>query len=159
MLSMRNSFPIFQMFILYTLSMRIRKLMRALSMRVRNWYVRWACESGTGACTEHTQQVCLHRAQSLQNMLSILIRNWCAPWAYGSGTDVHPDHTGQEMMHPEHLKQFLMRMLSISIKIPNLERSLQHKLSMRVRNWCVHWAYESGTDAHAQPAHQKLNDA
>ncbi len=29
-------------------------------------------------------------------------------------------------------------------------------LIMLVRNWCVHWAYASGTDAHAQRAHQIL---
>jgi hypothetical protein len=38
-------------------------------------------------------------------------------------------------------------------------KKLMCALSLRIRNWYVHWAYESGTDAHAQPAHQKLNVA
>ncbi len=163
MLSMRISFSIFQMFILCT-----------LSMCIRNWCVLWACTSGTDAYAEHTPQElmralriqvrnwcvhwasirvryqCVHRVQSLQNMLSIRIRNWCIPWAYGSGT----------VAFAEHMHQFLARMLSISVKIPNLKRSLPtmlindhaHKelmraLSMHIRNWCVHCAYTSGTDA------------
>ncbi len=114
MLSMRISFPIFQMFILYTLNMRVRKwcvhwawawasgtdaciensrqeLMHTLSIRVRNWCVFWACASGTNACTEH--------------------RNWCVPWAYAS------------VSYAQH-----------SIKIPNLKRSLQSMLSISQNN-------------------------
>ncbi len=95
----RISFPIFQMFILYT-----------LSMRVRNWCVHWACASGTDSCTEHARQ-------ELMRTLSIRVRNWCVHWAYASGTnacteripfkkcwayapgtDAYPEHTGQERM-------------------------------------------------------------
>jgi hypothetical protein len=147
-----------------------KELMRALSMPVRNWCIHWAYESGTGACTEHTYQVliCAQSTFPLKKCwaytsgtdaytLSIRVRNWCVRWAYESGTDAYPEHT----------HQFLTHMLSISIKIPNLKRSLQsmlcnvhackelmRALSVCVRNWCVHWAYVSGTDAH-----QKLNDA
>ncbi len=70
MLSMRISFPIFQMFILYT-----------LSIRVRNWCVHWACALGADACTEHARQ-------ELMRKLSIRVRNWCVHWAYASGTNV-----------------------------------------------------------------------
>ncbi len=70
-LSMRISFPILQMLILYT-----------LSMRVRNWCVHWACVSGTDAYAEHT-------IQELMRTLSIRIRNWCVRWAYESGTYEH----------------------------------------------------------------------
>ncbi len=38
-------------------------------------------------------------------------------------------------------------------------KELMHALSVRVRNRCVHRAYAPGTDAQAQRAHQKLNDA
>ncbi len=128
MLSMRISFPIFQMFILYT-----------LSRRVRNWCVHWAWASGTDGCTEHA-------CQELMRMLSIRVRNWCVHWAYASctnackerlplkkcwayasGTDAYPEHTGQK----------LMRLLSI-----------------RVRNWCVPWAYASVSYAYAQNKHK-----
>ncbi len=105
-------------------------------MRVRNWCVCWAYESGAGACTDHMRQV-LMRAQSAKNSeqthqellrtLSVRVRYWCVRWAYESGTDAYPEH------------QFLTRMLSISIKIPNLKRSLQSMLSMRVRNRCKCW--------------------
>ncbi len=61
------------------------------------------------------------------------------------------------MMRPyEHTHQFLTHMLSISVKIPNLKRSLQSMLSIRVRNWCVHWAYARGTDACTKRTRQEL---
>ncbi len=44
----------------------------------------------------------------------------CARWAYGSGTHAHAECACQELMHA---------------------------LSVRVRNWFVHWAYVSGTNA------------
>ncbi len=122
MLSMRISFPIFQSFILYTLSMRVRK-----------WCLHWACASGTDACIEHAHQ-------ELMRTLSIRVWNWCVHWAYA---------TRQVLTHAQ--SAFLQRMRSI-----------------RIRNWCVPWAYGSGTDAYpehpgtdaqAQRAHQKLNDA
>ncbi len=82
-------FPIFQMFILYTLSIRVRtdaftehtrqELLRAMSIRIKNWCVRWAYASGTDASTEHTRQ-------KLMRALSIRIKNWCVHWAYASGT-------------------------------------------------------------------------
>ncbi len=110
MLSMRISFPIFQMFILYT-----------LSMRVSNWCVDWACASGTDACTEHARQ-------ELMRTLSIRARNWCVHWAYASGTNACTEripfqkcwaYTSGTDAYPEHTGQELMRSLSI-----------------RVRNWC-----------------------
>ncbi len=74
-----------------------QELTCTLSVRVRNWCINWAHESGTGACTEHTPQILMH-AQS----------------AFPSK---HAEHTHQELMRT---------------------------LSIRVRNWCVHWAYASG---------------
>ncbi len=115
--SMRISFPNFQMFILYT-----------LSMRVRNICVHWACTSETDAFAEHTRQ-------ELMRALSTRVRNWfahfafvsginvcteCSPfktcWAFMSGADEYPERTLQELMCA---------------------------LSMRVRNWCVLWACTS----------------
>ncbi len=88
----------------------------------------YACTSGTYVYAEHTRQ-------ELTRALSIRVRNWCVHWAsasdtnacserspfktcwaYASGTDAFPEHMGQE----------LMRLLSI-----------------RIRNWCVPWVYES----------------
>ncbi len=160
-----------------------KELMRALSMRVRNWCVHWAGASGTDAYAEHTSQelvralsiriryLFVHRAHSLQknaehthqelmHTLSIRVRNWCIRWAYESGTDLYPEHT----------HQFLMRMLSISIKILNLKEvptnhaehtrnELVRMLSIHVRNWYVCWAYALVPYAYAQHARQKLNVA
>jgi hypothetical protein len=182
MLSMRISFPIFQMFILYTLSMRVRnwclhwacasgidacteharqELMRMLSIRVRNWCVHWAYASGTNACTERIPfKKCWAYALGTDASLSIRVRNWCVRWAYESGTDAYPEHT----------HQFLTRILSISIKIPNLKevppnhaehtcKELVRMLSIRVRNWCACWSYASVPYVYAQHARQKLNAA
>ncbi len=55
-----------------------QELMRALSIRVRNWCVHWAYASGTNTCTERSP-----------------LKTW---WAYASGTDAYPEHTGQELM-------------------------------------------------------------
>jgi hypothetical protein len=146
-------------------------ILLTLSMRVRNWCVHWACASETDACAEHT-------SQKLIRALSIWVRNWCVHWAYASGTkacterspsktgwayasgtNAYPEHTGQGFdAYLEHTHQFLTRMLSISVKLPNLKRSLQHMLSMCVRNRCVHRACASGTEALAQHAHQKLKN-
>jgi hypothetical protein len=56
----------------------------------------------------------------------------------GACSDLYADaeHTGQELhdAYPEHAHQFLTRMFSISVKIPNLKRSLKNMLIMRVRN-------------------------
>jgi hypothetical protein len=146
---MRISFPIFQMFILYTLIMHLRtwcvhwacasetdacteharqKLMRTLSIRVRNWCVHWVYASGTHTCSERIPF----------KMLSIHFRNWCLPWAYVSGTDafawsypsvsyVYAQHKNKNSKfekvpskHAEHACQELMR-----------------ALSLRIRNWCA----------------------
>ncbi len=101
----------------------------------------WAYGTGTYAHAESARKELMHA-------LSIRVRNWCVHWAYASGTktcterspfktcwtyasetDAYFEHTGQELMRA---------------------------LSIRVRNWCVHWAYASGTDAHAQRAHHKF---
>jgi hypothetical protein len=100
------------------------KLMRALSMHVRNWCVRWAYKSGTGVCTEHTHQVLMraqnafpsknaeHTHQELMRTLSIRVRNWCLCWACASVPDADAQHA----------HQFLTCRLNIkSIKIPNLK--------------------------------------
>jgi hypothetical protein len=114
-------------------------ILYTLSMRVRNWCVHWACASGADACTEHARQELMHT-------LSIRVRNWCMHWAYvlatyvcteripfkkcwayASGNDAYPEHTGQELMH---------------------------SLNIRVRNWCVPWAYASVSYTYAQCTHQ-----
>jgi hypothetical protein len=145
MLSMRNSFPIFQMLHsacalgtdVCTENAR-QEMMRTLSIHVRNWCECSAYASGTGEGTEHTYvpgtNACTERSPS---------------WAYASGTDAQP----------EHMHQFLTHMLSISLKNQNFKRFLQNMLRIRVRNWCVHWASASGTAVHSQHAHQKLNYA
>jgi hypothetical protein len=100
-----------------------------------------------------------HTHQGLMRTLIERVRNWCVRWAYASGTDAHAEHT----------HQFITRILSISVKIPNLKRAFKP---------C--WAYASGIDvctwharkklmrmlryasapyAYAQLAHQKLNEA
>ncbi len=78
-----------------TLSIRVRNS-RACWACVRSWCVRWAYESGTGACTEHMRQV-LMRAQSAVPSKHA-VRNWCVPWAYGSGTDACTEPTCLELM-------------------------------------------------------------
>jgi hypothetical protein len=112
-----------------------------LSVRIRNWCMRWAYKSGTGACTEHTDQVLMraqgavpskhaeHTQQELMRTLSIQVRNWCVHWAYASGTNACTLHRVQ---------------------------SLQNMLSIRIRNGCVPWAYRSGTDACTEPTSQEL---
>ncbi len=147
--------------------------MRALSMHDRNWCIRWAYESGTDACTEHTRQVLMraqsafpsknaehthqglmrtlseHTGQELMCSLSIRVRNWCVPWAYASVSYAYAQHKYNnskfEKVPSKHAEHAI--------------KELMRTLSVCVRNWCVHWAYASGTDAQAQRAHQKLNDA
>ncbi len=70
-----------------------------LSVRVRNWCVRWAYTSQELVCalSMRVRYQSMHRAQSLQNMLSIRIRNWYVPWTYGSGNDAFAEHTHQEL--------------------------------------------------------------
>ncbi len=126
-----------------------------------------ACALGTDVCTENARQ-------EIMRTLSIHVRNWCECSSYASGTGEGtehmrrsavpsklPEHMHQDLLHsahPEHMHQFLKRLFSVSIKIQNLKRSLQNMLSIRVRNWCVHWASASGTAVHAHHAHQKSND-
>ncbi len=169
MLSIRISFPIFQMFILYT-----------LSMRVRNWFMHWACASGTDACTEHVRQ-------ELMRKLSIRVRNWCVHWAYASGTNACTERI--PIKNAEHTHQELMRTLSIRVRnwcvcsafasVPDAyphhaHHAVSYAYAQRkhknskfergpykpcwacVRNWCACWAYASGTDAHAEQTHQFL---
>ena len=78
--------------------------------------------------------------------LSMRVRNWCVHWAYvlatnvcteriplkqcwayASGNDAYPEYTGQELMH---------------------------SLNIRVRNWCIPWAYASVSYAYAQHKHK-----
>ncbi len=94
-----------------------QELMHALSIWVRNWCMHWAYMSGTNASTERSP--------------------FKTCWAYTSGTDAYPEHT----------HHYLMRILSVSVKIPNLKRFPQNMLIMCIRNWWVHLAYASGTDA------------
>ncbi len=68
---------------------------------------------------------------------------------YKSGTDAHPDHT----------HQFLARMLSIHISFPYFQMFIFNTLSIPVRNWCMHWAYTSGTDVCTKHTHQELMHA
>ncbi len=96
--------------------------------------------------------------------LSIKVRNWCTPWPYA---------------------QFLTRMLSLHISFPIFQmfilhsiricvrtdactehthqelllhwtQSLQNMLSICIRDWCVPWAYRSGTYAFAKHTLQEL---
>jgi hypothetical protein len=143
-----------------------QELMRALSICIRNKYVRWAYESGTRACAEHMIQELMHALSTLR------IKNLCVDLAYASRTYACSEHTHRVVLvHvlsicaknlytvAEHTHQFLTRMLSISVTIPNLKRSLLDMLSIHVRNSCVHWAYTSGTYAFDQRAHKNLTDA
>jgi hypothetical protein len=77
-----------------------QELMRALSIRVRNWcvHVHWEYVSGSNACLEHSPcKTC---------------------WAYTSGTDAYPEHTGQELMQALSacMRQELIRRLSVRIR-------------------------------------------
>ncbi len=127
-----------------------KERMRALSLRVRNWCVHWAYTSGTNACTEHSpfKKSWAYMHQELMRTLSIQ-SGTNVPWAYTSGTDSYPEHTHQFL-------QFLRRMLSISVKITKFEKILSKILRMRGRNWCMHWACVSGTDACTELKRQEL---
>ncbi len=135
--------------------------MHMLSMRLRNWCMRWAYTSETDVFIEHMHQEqicvlstrirksCVHWAyyasgtrvcfehtthQELVSALSILhIRNTCVLWAYyASGTYACTEHTHQELMHA---------------------------LSIHIRYLWTHWAYASGTYACSEHTHQLLMDA
>jgi hypothetical protein len=79
-------------------------LMRTLSIRVRNWCVRWAYASGTDAHAEQTHQF-LTRMISISVKIPNLKRAFKPCWAYASGTDACT----------EHAREGLMRMLSVRI--------------------------------------------
>ncbi len=85
-----------------------------------------------------------------------MLRPLCARWAYGSGTDAHPERARQELMRTLHTHQFLTCMLSMRISFPFFQMFILYTLSMRVRNWCVHWACASGTGACTEHARQEL---
>ncbi len=117
--------------------------------RIRNWCTHWACASGTDACTEHIHQQLMHA-------LSIRVMNWCVSWTYATGTDAYASISDAYAQHK--------RKNSKLEKIPSkhagrTRKELMRALSVRVRNWYVHRAYVSGTDACAEHTHQKLNDA
>jgi hypothetical protein len=155
------SFPNFKMFILYV-----------LGLHVSNQWVHWACTSGTYVQAEHTHQKlmsawstgvqnwCSHWAQSLQNMLSIHVRDWCVQWVCASRTWCVPwAYTLVSNTYSLHKsKTFKFG------KVPSKHAELTRKelicaLSVRVRNWCLHWTNMPKTHAQAQHAHQKLYDA
>ncbi len=153
--SMLISFSTFQMFILCTLSIRLRnwcvhwdalqELMHTLSMHVRSMHQELMCH------WMHTWNL----KRSLQNMMSIHIRNLYISWACASGTVALSEQMCPELMRTLSIcKQFLTRMLSV--KIPTLKRSFQNMMSMCVGIWCMHWAYASGTDAFTELTRPEL---
>ena len=101
----------------------------------------WAYGSGSHSHAEHARQ-------ELMRMLSMLVRNWCVCWAYESGTGACTEHTHQVLMRAQ--GAFL------SENAEHTHQELMRTLSIRVRNWCVCWAYASVPDAYAQHAHQFL---
>ncbi len=59
--------------------------------------------------------------------------------------------------------KFLTRMLSLILRsaapskhAEHTHQGLMRTLSIQVRNWCISWAYASGTDAYAECTHQFL---
>ncbi len=66
------------------MSMRVRNWCVCCWMWVRNWYVGWAEESGTGACTEHMHQELMPSLSTVSSK-------------HASGTDMCTEHTGQEL--------------------------------------------------------------
>jgi len=179
MLSMRISFRIFQMFILYT-----------LSMRIRNWCVHWACASGADACTEHARK-------ELMRMLSICISSWPVCSGYASVPGAYAQHFLKGMRsvytlvsdaYAQCTHQFLTRMLSVRISscracsvhasIPyahaegiqnehlknrktdahaeHVRKELIHMLRVRISSWRACSGCASVPDTHAQGAHQFL---
>ncbi len=118
--------------------------------------MRWAYKSGTGVCAELTWQVLIACTDHSP---------FKTCWAYASGTAAlsirvrkrafaFAEHTHHELTRT--LSIHIMPMLSLSIKIPNFKRPLQNMLIMLVRNWCVHWACASETDACTERMRQEL---
>ncbi len=139
---------IFQMFILYTLSMCARTWCVHWAYAFRNWCMHCAFEQGTCAYTEHMRQDIKralravpsnhaeHTHQEEMRTLSIWVRNWCVPWAIASVPYAYAQHQHKN-------SQFE------NVPFWNI-------LSMRARNWCVHWACASGTDECTERTHQEL---
>jgi hypothetical protein len=71
-------------------------LMRALSMRIRDWCPPWPYASVSYAHTQHVHQFSnfsdvyfvypKHARKELMRALSMRLRNWCIRWSYASGT-------------------------------------------------------------------------
>ncbi len=123
-----------------------QELMRALRMRVRNWCVHWAYTSGTDGCTEHTRQVSA-QSQCLRPQcwaLSILVRNWCICWAYASVPVAYPwAYASVSYAYDQH-KRKNSKFEKVPLKnTDHVRKELMGALSMRVRNWCMNWAYTS----------------
>ena len=119
-----------------------QELMRALSIRVRNWCVHWAYASVTNTCTE------------------------CSPfktcWAYASGTDAYPEHTHEELMRMLSIRISSLRVCSAwfvgtSITYGRYKNGkLMRMLSIRISSWRVCSACAPVPCAYAQLAHQFL---
>ncbi len=134
-------------FTCYSVSSLFYELMRTLSISIRNWSVRWAYESITGACTEHTRQELMHAVsavpskhaenmhQELMHTLCIRVRNWCVCSAHMSGTGHNVSMCISFYPYTQHKHKNL-----------NLKRSLQNMLIIHIRNCWVHWVCASGTD-------------
>ncbi len=71
-----------------SVSIQVRNSRCTLSMRVRNWWLRRAYESGTSVHWAYVSgtNVCKERSP------------FKTCWACASGIDVYPEHTGQELM-------------------------------------------------------------
>jgi hypothetical protein len=115
--------------------------MRTLSIKVRNWCTPWPYAAVPYTHAQHAHKFC-HFSNVHFVYHQHTCKDWCVHWAYtsgtnactqhspfktcwayASGTDAYPEHTGQELMH---------------------------SLSIRVRNWCIPWAYISVSYSYAQ---------
>jgi len=80
--------------------------------------------------------------------LSMRGRNWCMLWACASGTDAYPEHTCPELVHAPASGTNVCTECSPSKHAEHKHQELMRTMSIRRKNWCVCWAYESGTDAY-----------
>ncbi len=142
-----------------------QELMRALSVRIRNWCAPWPYASVPYAHSQH-----VHQFSRFSNVDFVYpqqrVRNWCVHWACASETDAYTEQTCQEPIRAlsiyasgtgtctEHMRQELMRALNGVNAVWNLKRSLPNVLRIRVKSWCVPWAVASGTDVFAQHTRQ-----
>jgi hypothetical protein len=104
---------------------------------LRLLWARWAYGSGTDTCTERAHQELmriltkgissLRTCSAYASVLPYLKGSFCISSACALGTDACTEHAYQELMHA----------LSIHMMCA---------LSIRVRTWCMHWAYVSGTN-------------